>query len=121
VKTLFSIAAGLTLLLGIVWLFLPGVMLSSWGVQADDVTVYMSRRYGGLFFGYAATLWLARASEPSRARTAILTGGAVVTTVMAVVSLVGVMTGVVGPVVWSAVVIEALLAGGFVYYCVTGR
>jgi len=37
------------------------------------------------------------------------------------VSLVGVLTGVVGPAVWSAVVIEALLAAGFVYYYAKAR
>jgi hypothetical protein len=120
-KIFFGVAAGLTLLLGVVWLFLPQSMLSSWGVQADPITVYVARRYGGLFFGYAAILWLARAAGPSPARTAILAGSAVVTTVMAIVSLVGVLTGVVGPAVWSAVVIEVLLAAGFVYYCAKAR
>lgn len=120
-KTLFVVAAALTLLLGVAWTVLPGPMLSSWGVQADDVAAYMGRRYGGLFFGYAVILWLARASERSAARTAILAGGAIVTTVMAVLSLVGVLTGVVGPALWSAVVIEILLAAGFTYFCITAR
>jgi len=120
-KIFLGVAAGLTLLLGFVWLFLPQSMLSSWGVQGEPVTVYMARRYGGLFFGYAAILWLARASGPSPARTAILAGSAIVTAVMAIVSLIGVLTGLVGPAVWSAVVIEAFLAAGFVYYYVTLR
>jgi Na+-driven multidrug efflux pump len=121
VKTMFVVAAILTLLLGVAWTLLPQPMLSSWGVQADEVTVYMARRYGGLFFGYAVIFWLSRASESSAARTAILGGGAVVTSIMAVLSVVGVLTGVVGPAVWSAVVIEMLLAAGFVYFYVTPR
>jgi hypothetical protein len=120
-RTLFSAAAGLTLLLGVAWLFVPRFMLVSWSVQPDPVTVYMSRRYGGLFFGYAAILWLARASGPSSARTAVLAGSAIVTTVLAIVSLVGALTGVVGPAVWGAVVIEAILAAGFAYYYLTAR
>ncbi len=64
-KTLFSIAAILTMLLGIGWLFFPQAMLASWGVQADGIAVYMARRYGGLFSGYAAILWLGRASSSS--------------------------------------------------------
>ena len=120
-KIFLSVAAGLTLLLGVAWLFFPHSMLSSWGVQADPITVYMGRRYGGLFFGYAAILWLARATGPSPARAAILAGGAIVTGVMAIVSLVGVLTGVVGPAVWSAVGIEALLAAAFAYFYVTAR
>jgi hypothetical protein len=76
-RTLFSIGAGLTILLGVVWLFFPQAMLSSWGVQGDEVAVYMARRYGCLFFGYAAILWLARAAASSPARTAILAHRAV--------------------------------------------
>jgi hypothetical protein len=120
-KALFVVAASLTLLLGLAWTFLPGPMLSSWGVHGDDVAVYMARRYGALFFGYAIILWLARASEPSAARTAILAGGMVVTSAMAVVSLTGVLTGVVGPAVWSVVVVETLLAGGFAYFYASAR
>ncbi len=120
-KILFSVAAALTLLLGVAWLFFPHSMLTSWGVQPDPVSAYMARRYGGLFFGYAAILWLGRASGPSPARTAILAGSAIVTAVMAIVSLVGVLTGVVGPAAWSAVVIEVLLAAGFAYHYAKAR
>ncbi len=121
-KTLFVVAAVVTLLLGVAWTLFPGPMLTSWGVQADEVAVYMGRRYGGLFFGYAVILWLSRTSEFSAARTAILAGSAIVTTVMAIVSLVGVLTGVVGPAVWGVVAIELLLAAAFVYfYVAAGR
>ncbi len=121
-KALFVVAAAITLLLGIAWTLFPSAMLASWGVQADATAAYMARRYGGLFFGYAAILWLSRTSEFSAARTAILAGSAVVTTVMAVVSLVGVVTRVVGPAVWGVVVVEVLLAVGFTYfYVVAGR
>ncbi len=68
-KTLFSVAAVLTGALGVLWLAVPQVMLGAWGTpQADAITLYMARRYGGQFFGYAAILWLARtcASSPAR-------------------------------------------------------
>lgn len=120
-KTLFMAAACLTLLLGVGWLFFPQGMLSSWGVAGDALTVYLARRYGGLLFGYAAILWLSRASASSPARTAILAGGVVVTVIMTVVSLLGALTGVVGSMIWSAVAIEALLAASFVYYYFTAR
>ena len=120
-KTLFVVTAALTLLLGIALILFPGPMLSSWGVHPDEVALYMARRNGGLFFGYAVILWLGRTSESSVARTAILAGSAVVTTVMAVVSLVGVLTGVVGPAVWGVAAIEILLAAGFSYFYITAR
>jgi hypothetical protein len=120
-KTLFSTAAALTGLLGVAWLFFPTTMLAGWGVHGDELAVYMARRYGGLFFGYSVILWLGRASPASAARTAILAGGLVVTAAMAVVSVVGVVTGTVGPMAWSAVVVETLLAAGFGYFLVAAR
>ncbi len=77
-KVLFAITSGLTLLIGVAWLFAPHTMLASWGVGAEPVAAYMARRYGGLYFGYAAILWLARGAPASAARTAILAGSAVV-------------------------------------------
>ena len=118
-KTLFSLTAGLTLLLGVGWLFFPEFMLGTWAVKADEVGIYVARRYGGLLFGYTTLLWLSRTSPSSPARTAILAGGAVVTGIMALLSLLGVLTGVVGVGAWSAVVIEVVLAGAFIYYCST--
>jgi len=120
-RVFLSIAAGLTLILGLAWLFAPQAMLASWGVGAEPVAVYMARRYGGLFFGYSAILWLTRGAPASAARTAILVGGVVVTGVMTIVSAVGALTGVVGSVVWSVVLVEALLAAGFTYYLVGER
>lgn len=115
-KTFVSIAAVLMALLGFGWLFFPEAMLGSWAVKSDAVGVYMGRRYGGLCFGYTAILWLCRGAGPSAGRTAVLGGGAIAATLMSVLSLWGVVSGTVGPGAWAAVVIEALLAGGFWYY-----
>jgi hypothetical protein len=120
-KAFLSIVSILMVLLGSGWLFLPETMLGSWSVQTDGVGVYVGRRYGGLLFGYAAILWLCRAAGPSAGRAAILGGGAVVTTLVALLSLWGVVTGTIGPGAWGAVVVEALLAGGFLYYFLAER
>lgn len=114
-KTLFIAATALTVLLGVGWLFFPQGMLASWGVSGDALTLYIARRYGGLLFGYTAILWLARSAPPSTARTAILAGGTVVTTIMAGVSLLGALSGVVGAMIWSAVAIELILAAAFAF------
>jgi hypothetical protein len=120
-KTLFAGAAALTLLLAIGWTFFPAAMLSWWSVRGDEITVYVARRYGCLLFGYTVILWLGRSAPASPARTAILAGGMVVTVLMAVVSLVGALTGVVGAMIWSAVAIEVVLAAAFAYHYVTAR
>jgi hypothetical protein len=113
VKSVYSIAAALTFALGTAWLLAPAFMLAQWGLAGDAPTAYMSRRLGGMFFGYAAILWLARHAEASPARHAISAGGLVVTAVMAGVSLFGVLAGTIGPAAWSAVVIEVALAAAF--------
>jgi hypothetical protein len=120
-KVFLSVVAVLMVLLGSAWLFFPEAMLASWSAPSDATGVYMSRRYGGLLFGYAAILWLARAAGASAARAAILGGGAFVTALVTILSLLGVLTGTIGPAAWAAVVIEALLTVGFVYYFVAER
>jgi hypothetical protein len=119
-ELLFTITAILTAVLGMSWLFFPATMLSLWKASGNEIALYMSRRYAGLFFGYSVILWLGRTAPPSPARDAIVAGGLAVTAVMAVVSLVGVLRRTVGPAAWSTVVIEALLAGGFGYLLLFG-
>ena len=120
-KVFLSVAAVLIALLGAAWLLIPEAMLGRWGVQTDPVGVFMGRRYGTVLLGYAVILGLGRASGPSIARTAILAGGAFVAGLVTLVSLWGVLTSTVGPGAWVTVVIEALLAGGFLYFLVVGR
>ena len=120
-KMFLSVVSVLMVLLGAGWLFFPETMLARWDVETDHIGVYVARRYGGLLFGYAAILWFGRTSGPSAARAAILGGGALVTTVVTLLSLVGVVTGAIGPGAWGSVVIEALLAAGFVYYFFSSR
>jgi nitrate reductase gamma subunit len=112
-KILFGVAALVMVLLGAAWLLFPESSLSSWGVGPEAGAVYLGRRYGVLFLGYAVILWCGRASEPSPARRAILLGNAFVNGGMTLVSLVGVTTHVVGPSVWSAAAVEGLLAAAF--------
>jgi hypothetical protein len=119
VRLIFTIAAALTFALGTAWLLAPASMLQQWNMTADPEIVYMSRRYGGLFFGYSVILWFARLAAASPARDAIVAGAFVVTTVMTVVSLAGVLAGLTGPMVWSTVVIEGLLAAAFGYLLFT--
>lgn len=115
-KTFVSVVAVLLVLLGAGWLLLPDLMLGRWGVDTDTVGVFVGRRYAATLLGYAVMLWLGRTSGPSPARTAILGGGLVVAAVMTVLSVAGTITGTIGPGGWITVVIEALLAAGFLYY-----
>ena len=120
-KLVFSAAAAATGVLGLAFLAAPVFMLASWDVKGDPAAVFMTRRYGVMLFGYGVVLWLARTAAATPARHAIATGGLVVTAVVAVISLLGVLQGIVGPAAWSAVVIEALLAAGFAFVLFTEK
>jgi hypothetical protein len=120
-RTVFSVTAILTFLLGVAWMTAPAIMLDGWGLPADAATVYMSRRCGGLFLGYTAILWFARAAGASPARHAIATGGFVVTVVMAVLSLMHAAGSANAPAAWIAVAIEVALAAAFGYLLLTEK
>jgi hypothetical protein len=120
-KALFVATTVLAVLLGVGWLFFPQAMLAGWSVAPDAPTVYMARRYGGLFWGYAVLLWLSRSAPESATRTAILAGGTVVNVVMTLVSLLGALSGVVNPTVWFAVAVEGVLAVAFAYQLARAR
>ena len=96
-KVFLSIVSALMVLLGTGWLLFPETMLGLWSVKTDATGVYVARRYGGLLFGYAAILWLGRASGPSA------------------------ITGAIGRGAWGAVVMEAVLTAGFLYYFLAER
>ncbi len=117
-KSFFTIAAFLTLVLGIGWLVFPEVMFSRWGASPDAIATYMGRRYGALLLGYTVILWHSRSASPSAALHAILAGGAVVTVMIAILSIVGALTVAATPGMWITATVEALLAAGFLYHFV---
>jgi hypothetical protein len=116
VKMFLTMAAALMMVLGTGWLLAPEQMLAAGGSASDAAGVYLGRRYGGMFFGYATVLSLARNAAASSARSAIFGGVAVVAGLMTCVTLFGIAIGAMsGPVAWSTVVIEASLSVGFLY------
>jgi hypothetical protein len=120
-KAFLTIATALTALLAVGWTFFPASMLSAWSVQGDATALYVGRRCGVLLSGYTLLLWLIRAAPASEARSAVLASGIAVTSLMAVVSFLGVVMGTIGAGAWGAVVVEALLAAGFAHFYFASR
>jgi hypothetical protein len=108
-------------LLGIAWIAFPEASLRSWGVRVDPGAVYLGRRYGTLFLGYAMILWLARGLDSTAARRVILLGNAVVNAAMTLASVAGAVSAVVTPAAWGAACVEGLLAAAFAYFYVKAR
>jgi hypothetical protein len=89
------------------WLFAHRAMLGLWQLGAGDPpTVYMARRFAGLFLGYAVLLWLARKEPPSRSTFAVCIAGATITGSSCMLSAYGALDGVAGAVAWAAALIE---------------
>jgi hypothetical protein len=108
---LFAIASVLTALYAAAWLAAPELMLALWGTpQGGAMTVYMSRRYAVMFVGYSLLLWLARDLSAPPAPRVIAAGGTAVTAAMALLSIWGALSGVAGPLIWSVVAVEVVLA-----------
>ena len=122
-KPFLQVVSVLMVLLAAAWLVAPAEMLSSWGAHSDPVGLYMSRRYGAMFIGYAVTFWLARDANKNSVMSAILCGGAVVASLMTAITLFGVVGGtILGPAAWAVVAVEGGLAVGFLYvYLAVGR
>lgn len=113
-RRLFAIASASTALIGLAWMVAPELMFDQWNVAGPSgVAVYMARRYATMFFGYSVLLWLAREAAASPAGRAIAAGTALVAGALMVVSAWGALAGVVGPAVWAAAAIEAVLCVGF--------
>jgi len=113
-KALFTITAVLTALLGVTWLLAPEAMADSGPCRP---TPWASTCHGATPGSSSATRPScgSAAGRPNRS-PAILAGGMVVTGLVTAVSLYGVLAGLVGPVAWTAVVIEIGLLSGFAYF-----
>ncbi len=115
-KTLFSVSAAATMLLGIGWLAAPAMMLTRWDVTPDAAGIMMGRRYGIVFIGLGVLLWLSRNAPRSAALTAVLGGASTAVAGLAVITLLGLLNGTLGPTAWASFAVEAILSVGFLYF-----
>jgi hypothetical protein len=103
----FAVTAILSLAIAIAWLFAPHLMLSLWSLQDKGApTVYMARRFGGMFLGYGLLLWWTRNELPSPASFAICIASATMMGTSCILSAYGSMSGPCGTMGWTAAAIE---------------
>ena len=116
VRTVMMFKAIVGLVLGVLVLAVPEFAASLFGVTLDAGGVVALRLYGASALGHTCVNWFARHSGPSETRRAIVLGGFVYDGIGCVVALVGVLSGVMNPVGWVAVVLYLLLTVGFGYF-----
>lgn len=115
-STIFVINAILSLLFGLGFLLAPAMQLTSFGAVSSAAAELIARTYGGGLLGLALMSWLARGAEMSAARSAIVWGFVVQHAIGALVLLLGISGGVINATGYVAVVLDGLLAVGFVVY-----
>ena len=108
-------------LLGLRFIFAGGSVLKEWGIEATDGSLVVSRRIGAIYLGLALMFFLGRAAAPSDLRSAVclVTGGAIA--LLACLGLFEFRAGRVSAGIFRSVVVEAVLAAGFVWVWWCGR
>ena len=111
-STLFSTAALYLGLVGLGFLFVPGIL--TFGALGETPTVIIAelRQYGGALLGIAVLNWVARSAEPSTARDGVFLGNTVGFGLVMIGGVIRQLSGAVA-VEWVFVLINLLFAIGF--------
>jgi hypothetical protein len=109
-----SFVSVLCLVLASVWLIFPDLLLNSWGLEHTSSAGVVGRRLAALFLGLSFMMVKMRAAPPSPCSTAMADGFALSCIVLAVLGLVELWFGRVGPGIGLAVISELLVAWALV-------
>ena len=114
--TLFIITGVVSIVLGLAFVLVPGRLASPYGLELDEHGIMVLRLLGAAFLGYGALNWVARNTEESKARQAIVLAQSVGNAIAFIVALANQLSGVPNAVGWVGVVIHLLLALGYGYF-----
>jgi hypothetical protein len=112
-RTFLLIAAGVSVVSGLVALLVPAQLAAVFGVTLNDVGISQTRLLGAAYLGYAAIVWFARDVRDLAALRAIAVGNLVSWALSMVVTAVGIATGLAGAQSWLLVVLEVVFAGAW--------
>ncbi len=106
---------------GVLFVLIPGTLLPLYGGDPNITALFLGRLLGSALLTFAAVLWLARDSQDSPARRAIVLGFFIGLATGFVVSLHGQLTGVVNALGWTTVAVYAVFGGGYGYFHFSSR
>lgn len=115
-KTLMIIKAIVCIALGIPILIIPKLFYSVFGLALTPAGIFTAREYGASLIGNFFLTWIARDTQESKSRRAILLGMTFYNAIGFVVTLVAVLTGVANFLVWGPVALYLFFAVGFGYF-----
>ncbi len=118
-RTMMVIKAVVCLCFGVLLMLAPALSYSLFlGISLDDAGTFPARQYAAGLFGILLITWFGRNIPESDARWAIALGLCVYDGLGFLVTLLGLITGLLGPMAWSIVVLYLFLAIGFGYSAV---
>ena len=120
-KTLMIIKSIVCLSLGIPILIAPGFVYSIFGTTLTAGGMFAAREYGASLIGNMLLTWFARSAQESETRRAIVLGMTFYNSIGFIITLLALLSGVLGPVAWLGVVIYLFFAVGFGYFLLPKR
>jgi hypothetical protein len=120
-KTIALVTAIVTFVLGAGYLFAGALLVGRWQIEPTESVLLLGRRMGALYLGLSVIFFFARSAPVSAVRTALCAGAAVTCTLLALLGGYEFSAGRVGPAILASVVLESLLALGYVWILATGR
>jgi hypothetical protein len=120
-KTIAFITAIVALALGVGYLFFGALVIGRWQIQPTGSVLLLGRRIGVLYLGLSVMFFLSRSAPVSVARTALSAGTAVALSLLALLGVIELTAGRVGPGILASAAIESLIALGYVRILFTER
>lgn len=115
-QTLMIIKAVVCLVLGLPILLVPAFFYSVFGASLNPGGAFAAREYGASLIGNLMLTWFARNATESEPRRAIVLDLCVYDAIGFVITLIALLSGVLGPLGWFAALIYLFFAVAFGYY-----
>ena len=120
-KNIALITAIIAFLLGIGYLFFGSLVIGRWQIEPTKSILLLGRRMGSLYLGLSIIFFLSRSLTLSTVRTALSIGAAVTLSLLAFLGIYEYSLGRVGSGILASIVIESLLAIGYVIVFIKDR
>ncbi len=113
---LMVVSAVVALSFGIAAVLAAGSVASFYGATLNPAGTIIAQLFGATLIGFAVLNWLAKNAKEGEALRAIVLANLVGDTIGFIVALLGQLSGALNAFGWAGVVINLILALGFLYY-----
>jgi hypothetical protein len=115
-RNLMVVKAIVCLGFGILFLAIPGQLMSVYGVTLQEGGILMARLYGASLVGNLMLTWFSRNDPGSEALRAAVLGLFVYDAIGLIVAVLAMLSGVMNALGWSVVAIYLFLSVGYGYF-----